>query len=467
MVTIRRNAFFLLLGIAFLIAIAALAPFILQIGGIATRSAFRPGVRVLAGVALFTLLAISLVETAAPFFNKGASWMTTCVAWFGLLSFLFSHDSAVLFPWESAITNNPIWGNAVFTISFLCFCFATYFITTFLQKNYGIFSDKKEFRVVTFYLIGEVLLYAVLIFFQMAYLAIFAHGILLYFLTVRAFYAASYKEKTNLTFFFAIFIEVSLFCCTIANTLGHDFPGFFTSLAVPSLFAILAGLCFVSIYIVFVLFTTREADEKRELEEKTRLLQANVLKAQIQPHFIFNVLNAIKTTYYKDVNKGAIAMDRFAEYLRSYTKAANIYLIGLPGELEMIENYLELENMKTDRPFEVIFNIDEMDFEVPFFGIQPVVENAIRYSKINEFEGGYIEIRSYADEDHYYINVIDNGVGFDANSISPTSYGLSNVRDRFRLLLNAELTIQSAPGEGTTISIAIPKGGNDHESDRR
>jgi sensor histidine kinase YesM len=92
---------------------------------------------------------------------------------------------------------------------------------------------------------------------------------------------------------------------------------------------------------------------------------------------------------------------------------------------------------------------------VPILSLQVYVENAIRYSKVNEIEGGYIEISSYEEGDKIIVEVNDNGVGFDVNDIKDTSFGIKNSRERFKLLLNAEIEIKSEIGSGTNVRIIL------------
>ena len=115
----------------------------------------------------------------------------------------------------------------------------------------------------------------------------------------------------------------------------------------------------------------------------------------------------------------------------------------------MIFNYVNLENLRLEKSFPVYFDIDYQDFLIPPLSLQPLVENAIRYSKVNEKEDGYIQIRSFLrDDGRIEVDVEDNGVGFDPLSVTSSSKGLANVKERLKLLLNAEILIESAPGKG-------------------
>jgi sensor histidine kinase YesM len=95
---------------------------------------------------------------------------------------------------------------------------------------------------------------------------------------------------------------------------------------------------------------------------------------------------------------------------------------------------------------------------VPPFSLQPLVENAIKYSRVNEKEDGFIVISSFLDPTGaVVISVSDNGIGYDASKVSGNSVGIKNLSERFHILLNAELTVDSKPGEGTKTTIRFAK----------
>ena len=89
--------------------------------------------------------------------------------------------------------------------------------------------------------------------------------------------------------------------------------------------------------------------------------------------------------------------------------------------------------------------------------LQPFVENALKYSKADEKEDGFVDISSLETDDSYIVEVVDNGVGFDASAVKSTSTGLRNATERLHMTLNAVVDIDSQIGVGTKIKIIIPK----------
>lgn len=95
------------------------------------------------------------------------------------------------------------------------------------------------------------------------------------------------------------------------------------------------------------------------------------------------------------------------------------------------------------------------DFKVPAFSLQPFIENALNYSKVNEKEDGYIMISTSSEGEFVKISITDNGVGFDVSQLKEGAHGINNCKERFRLLFNTEPVISSIVSVGTEITITI------------
>lgn len=214
--------------------------------------------------------------------------------------------------------------------------------------------------------------------------------------------------------------------------------------------------------IVSVIFVRKIRSIRQEEIAKDRLALAytqvkqEALKAQIKPHFIFNCLTAIEASYHKDLLSGDEAMKKFAHHLRQDVDSLNVDLIPFEEEINAILNYVDLENIRLEKPFTLLLDIEEQDFLIPPFSLQPLVENAIKYSQSNLKKDGYIEISTRKNEEgKICINVSDNGVGFDPHATKTTSQGLRNLKERLELILQAEVTLFSQPGEGSQVSIVF------------
>lgn len=214
-------------------------------------------------------------------------------------------------------------------------------------------------------------------------------------------------------------------------------------------------------FVIFISRTKQILKENAEKEEKVKryeLAKQEALRGQIKPHFIFNCLSAIENTYHHSVTEGDQAMALFAEHLRSDVDSMELPLIPFEEEIANVNHYLELENLRLEKKFVLLYDIDTTDFEVPPLSLQPLIENAIKYSKTNEKKDGFISLGSHLSSSGDILLIVeDNGAGFDAEKVGLHSQGLKNTAERFELILGAKLSIESAPDNGTKITITIPK----------
>lgn len=210
-------------------------------------------------------------------------------------------------------------------------------------------------------------------------------------------------------------------------------------------------LCEVYFYQIYML--AKNLKRIGELEHLLSLEKQSKLAYQVQPHFIFNSLNAIESIYHKSLEQGDEALNHFSHHLR-----ANIdleQLIDFNDELVHIDHYVELEKLKREVDFNFLVDIEFDNFKVPALSIEPFVENAIRYAQTEKKKDGFISIHSYKEEEYIIVEIEDNGIGFD---LSTTEFhvGLTNAVERLKLTLSADVMVESHVGIGTNIKIKIP-----------
>lgn len=190
-----------------------------------------------------------------------------------------------------------------------------------------------------------------------------------------------------------------------------------------------------------------------ELNQKMKKLKEETLKTQIRPHFLFNSLTMIDVLYLKDYKKGVRAINKLNDLMDKSNKILQKEFISFPLELEIIDDYVSLMNEKEDKPFVIKKEINIKDFALPPLSIEPIIENSIKYSKVNKKENGYILIKTCLVDDNINIIIKDNGIGFDPNVIKKTSIGLKNLINRFSLLENGKVLISSKENEFTEVNI--------------
>jgi signal transduction histidine kinase len=229
------------------------------------------------------------------------------------------------------------------------------------------------------------------------------------------------------------------------------------TLNVPSVAVITFAIVAFVIFIARTKQILKENAEKEEKAKRYEIAKLQALRGQIKPHFIFNCLSAIENTYHHSSEEGDQAMALFAEHLRSDVDSMDLSLIPFEEEIINVNHYLELENLRLTKKFVLLYDVDTTDFEVPPLSLQPLIENAIKYSKTNEKSDGFISLGSHLTSAGDVLLVVeDNGVGFDSGKIALHSQGLRNTAERFALILGATMAVESQPGVGTTISITIP-----------
>lgn len=205
----------------------------------------------------------------------------------------------------------------------------------------------------------------------------------------------------------------------------------------------------------------QEARRAKKLEKELEDSRIAIMLSQIQPHFIHNILNVIYYMCGKDPAVAQEAISKFSDYLRNNLEAiSQKELITFRKELDHIQTYLELEQIRFGEELSVVFDIEEDSFLLPVLTIQPLVENAVKHGIAKKRGGGVVTISSCQTESAYEITVVDTGAGFDMNRYmndGKVHVGLDNVRQRLANRMNATVDIVTEPGKGTTVTVTIPK----------
>ncbi len=216
----------------------------------------------------------------------------------------------------------------------------------------------------------------------------------------------------------------------------------------------------LSIYLIYV---NNQVELKYQLREKEAELAEGriaIMLSQVQPHFLYNALEAIDRLCFVNPEEAHRAIVTYSEYLRmNMDSLTQKKLITFEKELEHTQHYLWLEQLRFGERVQVIYDIQIKDFMVPVLTLQPMVENAVRYGVTKREEGGTIIIRAEKVENMYRITVTDDGVGFDprAKLESNRSHtGISSVRNRLNKMCDGTLSIKSTVDVGTVAVIEIP-----------
>lgn len=225
--------------------------------------------------------------------------------------------------------------------------------------------------------------------------------------------------------------------------------------------------------------TQLEHKEKIRFEKESATNKAKALRAQINPHFIFNSLSSIQHLITGNDKKASLKyLSKFSRLTRNILESSIDTNVVLNDEIKMLQDYLELESLRFDESFkhEIVVdkNIDLNTVEVPFLILQPFVENAIIHGLLNKKDDDkQLKISFSKQNDTVICTIDDNGIGREASSnmkesihkIKKKSRGLEVTIERLNMLneTNAENSIKiidkisdNGTPDGTTIIITIP-----------
>lgn len=204
----------------------------------------------------------------------------------------------------------------------------------------------------------------------------------------------------------------------------------------------------------------RAGQLEKELEES----HIAAMLSQMQPHFLYNVLNSIYQLCEVNPKTAQEAIVHFSDYLRdNMASLEQKEPIPFEEEYRHVQTYLALEQIRFPNTLRVTQDIQAVNFKVPPLTVQVLVENAVKHGVTKMRGGGTVTIATRELPDCWQITVADTGKGFDPEHYDEDGkphFGLRNARDRLRLMAGGTLTITSAPRQGTTAEIRIPKGAN-------
>ena len=214
--------------------------------------------------------------------------------------------------------------------------------------------------------------------------------------------------------------------------------------------------------------------EKLETEKRLEMTKLELLKSQINPHFLYNTLESITWMVEANRNTDAVFMiSELAKLLRiSLSKGRTV--IRIADEIQHSTSYMNIQKVRYKERFATEFIIDEEinDYCTVKLIVQPILENAIYYGvgNMDEDDGGKITVRGEKNGNDIYISVEDNGMGMsedvvrnilvDNNKVPKhgSGVGVINVHSRIKLMFGSEygLKVYSEPDEGTKVVIHIP-----------
>jgi len=206
----------------------------------------------------------------------------------------------------------------------------------------------------------------------------------------------------------------------------------------------------------------RQQIETARLNAQLTQAQLDALRRQIEPHFLFNTLNAIAGLVREKRNDAAVSMIAgLSDFLRRVVEDSERQQVPLGEELEFTRKYLDIQKARfAERlQFSVEVAEDLLPAQVPSLILQPMVENAVKHGIAKRVAGGAIRISAFRNNGTLTLHVYNDGPGLPAGwEKSQSGIGISNVRTRLRSLYGDafELSMRDQPPGGVEASVSVP-----------
>lgn len=218
-----------------------------------------------------------------------------------------------------------------------------------------------------------------------------------------------------------------------------------------------------------------QIEERRNAELQIRAVRAEAarasaelaaLRAQLNPHFLFNTLHSLMALVRTDAKAAEEAIERFALMLRYVLQSQDenktiLMDVSFADEWNFVQNYLELERLRLGNRLKLTTEIEPAAFEYQFpaFSLQPIVENAIKYAVAPRTNGGRIHIAAQSKDNNLIVKICDDGTGITNGNQNTNGLGLRLVRESLitRFGKEACLTTSNLPDKGFEVTINIPR----------
>ena len=259
----------------------------------------------------------------------------------------------------------------------------------------------------------------------------------------------------------AVVAKYALYLPLRAMLLGSQQPPFVQGVAVSAISEAIAFGCVAAVLHAIEFYRRYRERETFSLQLQARLSDAQLraLRAQLNPHFLFNTLNAATVLLHRDPDGADAMLTRLGELLRLTLRAAPEHETVLSEEVALLQRYLAIMEIRFSDRVTVRCTVDPRvaDALVPAFILQPIVENAFEHGVARLQRPGSIEIEARPDNASLLLTVRDNGAGLTSTE-HDAGVGLANSRRRLAELYGdgAALELRSPSSGGTVVDVRIP-----------
>ena len=219
----------------------------------------------------------------------------------------------------------------------------------------------------------------------------------------------------------------------------------------------------------------KEEKLRIEMEKSLRDIELRALPYQINPHFMFNVLNTIgRLAFFENAKMTEDVIYSFSDMMRYLLQTSSDPLTMLSNEVTHVQNYLKIQKIRLGSRLQYTIDIPEefLRVKVPFLSVTTIVENAVKYAVENKAEGGVISVTAFNKDKDLWIQIVDDGDGIAPDKVvsilrgdayknkKDGSVGIYNVNTRLIHYFGNEYALDiSSPnrkGRGTQVTIRVP-----------
>lgn len=293
------------------------------------------------------------------------------------------------------------------------------------------------------------------------YILMFLTTGLIWFFIFRLFSNWSFKKRIFLHIlglpFFVYIAQQGYYKISDLLDLGHlRGAGAVWDIYIPALIYLIQ---FSAIH-AYEYYTISQRKLRAEIELKNAALKSELsaLKAQLNPHFLYNVFNTINASVPPEMENTREMIASLSDLFRYQLKASIEDMVLLKDEIEFVRKYLELEKMRFDKrlEFEIIVSNEIESEPIPPMILQPLVENAVKHGLSQLIEGGLIKIEVEKINNLLYFKVTDTGVGINSfDGIFEKGIGLGNTQQRLNKMYNSKLELTKNDPRGLIVSFSI------------
>lgn len=300
-------------------------------------------------------------------------------------------------------------------------------------------------------------------------------NLLFAFFGLSLWYIVAYSKYSKSPFINGLITHLSsaVFLLLIWISLGDFIVSFFSgsnseydkfiSTSLP--WRIISGLFYYSnlvlMYYMINYYNERKEQSIREvrLNEMIRTTELDLLKSQINPHFLFNSLNSISSLTITNPPRAQEMIIKLSDYLRYSISQGSGSLVSLKEEIENVKRYLEIEQVRFGSRLEHMFNIAQNSSELflPAMILQPLYENAVKHGVYESTQMIIIETKCTSENTFLKIE-ISNNFDPEAASRKGTGLGLKNINERLKLMYHQDMLLKTTKvNDSFTVEILIPQ----------